>query len=181
MPIPEPAAYLPAKLITPPGITAKQAKQDQLAAIYGVNMANQQLTETDYAQMRNMLSQHDSQSKKMTIHDLNNPPREQYRFQKFPMMVYDLTHSYPSRNEQRPKANSLGMETVHMPAKVVSRTVNSDEELEEALNAGWSQQAPAFTEEREEPLNASYAGEAARIDEQIEEQRVKRTYNRKTA
>ena len=73
------------------------------------------------------------------------------------------------------------MEIVHVPAKVVSRTVNSDEELEDALNEGWSAQAPAFTEEREEPLSAKYANEANRVDEQLKEQRIKRAYNRKTA
>jgi len=144
-------------------------------------MPAQEFSEVELSHMRQILSQHDAGARKMTIHDLNNPPKSQYRFQKFPMMVYDLEHSYPSTNEQRPKPNSLGTETVHVPAKIVRMVVQSEDELQHALAQGWSEQAPAFSEEREEPLSAQYAGEAERLDTQIEEQRAKRPYNRKVA
>jgi hypothetical protein len=181
VPIPEPGTYRPLKFIPPPGVTEKQAKQDQLAACYGVTMPTQQLSESEISTMRQLLAQHDSGARKMTIHDLNNPPKAQYRYQKFPMMVYDLEHSYPSRDEQKPKPNSLGMETVHVPAKVVTKIVESEEGLQEAVATGWSTEAPTFTEERHEPLSAQYANEASRVDDQIEEQRAKRAYNRKVA
>lgn len=134
-------------------------------------MPAQQLSESEVMHMRQILAQHDSQHKPMTTTDLNNPPKEQYRFQKFPMMVYDLNNSYPSRDEQRPKSNSLGFETVHVPAKVLAKVIHSDEELQYVLANGWSEQAPAFNEEREEPLSAKYQNEASRVDAVIEEQR----------
>lgn len=164
MPIPEPGRYRPSNL-------TKKQQQEQLAACYGVSMSTQQFSDAEVERMRQILASHDSQAKKSTIHDLNNPPKEQYRFQKFPMMVYDLQGSYPSRDEERPKSNSLGFETVHVPAKVISKVVSSDQELESSINLGWSIEAPSFTEEREEPLSAKYANEAGRIDAQIEEKR----------
>ena len=137
-------------------------------------MTASQLTETEVAHMRQLLAQHDNGHKPMTTTDLNNPPKEQYRFQKFPMMVYDLSKSYPSYEKDEPRRNGMGIESVHYPAKVVSRTVHSEDELQHFLGEGWSEQAPIYTEEREEPLSAKYANEASRVDAQIEEQRAKR-------
>lgn len=137
-------------------------------------MPTQQLSESEVAHMRKILAQHDSEHKPMRVFDLNSPPREQYRFQKFPMMVYDLANSNPSYEEDQPRRNGMGIETVHVPARVISRTVNSEEELQEAIAQGWSEQAPAYSEDRAEPLSSKYASEAGRVDAQIEEQRVKR-------
>lgn len=134
-------------------------------------MPTQQLTEPEIQAMRTILAQHDSQHQPMTTLDLNNPPRVQYRFQKFPMTVYNHEQSYPSHDVEQPKQNSLGFETVHVPARVVNAIVNSDEELQQFIDSGWSDQAPAFTEEREEHLSAKYENEAARFQEQIEERR----------
>jgi len=175
MPIPEPSSSRPSNL-------TKQQQQDALAACYGVTpMPTQQLSESEIAHMRTLLAQHDSENKKVTIHDLNHPPREPYRFQKFPMMVYDLQNSYPSQDKVRPKANGAGVETVHIPAKVVSRLVQSEDQLQAALADGWDEEAPAFNEERVEPLSAQYSNEAGRIDAEIEATRPKRHYNRKVA
>lgn len=167
MPIPEPGAYRPSNL-------TKKQQQEQLAAVYGVPMQTQQLTEVEAAQMRQILARHDSESKPVQIHDLNRPPQAPYRFQKFPMMVYDLENSYPSRDEDQARRNGMGIESVHIPAKVVSAIVNSEDELEQLLATGWSEQAPAFSEEREETLSAKYQNEANRVDEQIEAKRSKR-------
>ena len=119
----------------------------------------QELSFEEVARMRQIVAQFDADRKPMSTVDLNNPPREQYRFQKFPMMVYDLTRS--------------------TPAKVFHKTADSEEELQDLIEAGWSVQAPEFTEEREEPLSPQYQAEAARVDDQIETLRQKRAYNRK--
>lgn len=175
MPIPPPSAYRPSNL-------TKQQQKEALAACYGVSdMPTEQLSASEIERMRHILAQHDSESKKTSIHDLNNPPRASYQFKKFPMMVYDLGNSYPSHDEQRPKANSLSMETVHVAAKVISATVHSEEQLQEAIAGGWSEDAPTFSEEREEYLSTALANEASAVDAQIEEQRAKRPYNRKAA
>lgn len=158
MPIPSPERHISSNL-------TKKQQQEQLAAVYGVPMP-QQLTEVEVNQMRQILAQHDSQNKPMTTIDLNNPPKEPYRFQKFPMMVYDLEHSHPARSEEQLQRNNTLLE-VHIPAKVVFATVGSEDELQSALQAGWSDKAPDFTAEEETPLSPRYAGEAARLDEQI--------------
>lgn len=107
----------------------------------------QQLSEEQYEQMRILLAQHESERKPVTVVDLNNPPREAYRHQKFPMMVYDLEHS--------------------TPGKFITGLVNSERELEEAIEAGWSQAPPEYREERIEPLKASLQAEADAMDEKI--------------
>jgi hypothetical protein len=161
---------IPAGQYRPSNLT-KQQRQEQLAAIYGVSMP---LTETEIARMRQLVLEHDSQAKKATIHDLNNPPKEQYRFQKFPMVVYDHQSSSPARDDDQPNKNGLGYATVHIPARVVSMEVNSEKELKDALAAGWSEMAPEFREEREEPLSPKYQNEAGRVQERIEELKPKR-------
>lgn len=139
MPIPEPSRYQPSNL-------TKQQRQQELAAAYGVPMP-QQLSEEQYEQMRILLAQHESERKPVTIVDLNNPPREAYRHQKFPMMVYDLDHSSRER--------------------LVTGLVHSDHELQQALSDGWSIEAPEYREERIEPLKASLQAEADAVDEQL--------------
>jgi len=161
---------IPADQYRPSNLTKKQ-RQEQLAAVYGVSMTTQQLSETEIARMRQILLQHDSEAKKATIHDLNNPPKESYRFQKFPMALYDHQNSQPARDEDQPNRNGAGFVTVHIAARVVSMLVNSEEELQDALSSGWSQEAPEFREEREEPLSPKYQNEAARADSQLEEGR----------
>ena len=144
-------------------------------------MPTQQLTESEVATMRQILAQHDGEHQPMTIHDLNNPPKAPYRYQPFPKMIYDLKNSYPSHDQEQQRRNGMGVETVHIPAKIVTKNVNSQEELDEALAAGWSKEAPTFTEERDEPISGAYANEAARVDEKLEEQRQKRAYTRRVA
>jgi hypothetical protein len=174
MPIPDPGCFRPMKFVAPPGVTEKEAKQAQLAAVYGVTMPVQQLSETEVANLRAILAQHDSEHKPMVTMDLNNPPKAPYRYQPFPKMIYDLNASHAARDERKPRELASGgvvMETVHIPAKVVTRRVESQEELDAALAEGWSQQAPNFTAEQEIPLKAAYAAEAGQIDEEIERRR----------
>ena len=139
MPIPEPARYRPSNL-------TKEQRQQELAAAYGVPMP-QQLSEEQYEQMRILLAQHESERKPLIIVDLNNPPREPYRHQKFPMMVYDLEHSTRE--------------------KLITGLVHSEAELRHAIQDGWSEQAPEFREERIERLNPRLQAEADSVDEQL--------------
>jgi hypothetical protein len=131
-------------------------------------MAPEQLTEVEISRMRQILAQHDSQSKPMTTIDLNNPPKQPYRFQKFPMMIYDLENSQPAHEIERNRPNGLGFETVHIAAKVVSMVVQNEEQLKNALEAGWTEQAPAFGEEPEYALSAKLQNEAERVQSQID-------------
>lgn len=133
-------------------------------------MSPQQLTQEEATRLRQILAQHDSEQAPVHTIDLNNPPRQAYRFQKFPMAVYDHLNSYASRDEERPGPNGR-IETVHVAARIVSRIVNSEHELKAALADGWSELAPEFREEREEPLSAKYENEANRIQERIEHAR----------
>jgi len=139
MPIPPPERYIKSNL-------TREQREEQLAIVYGVTV--NQLSHEEIERMRQIVQQHDGERKPMQIVDLNNPPKEPYRFQEFPMMVYDLTHSAPGH--------------------VVSKLVHSEVELQASLEKGWTKQAPAFSDERIEPLSASYQAEASRIDRQIE-------------
>ncbi|HVH87682.1 MAG TPA: hypothetical protein VM912_13225 [Terriglobales bacterium] len=155
MPIPEPSLYRPSNL-------TRQQRQEQLASIYGVPM---NLTPEEIERMRQIVQQHDSDRKPIQTVDLNNPPKQPYRFQKFPMMVYDLVNSHPAHDEERPSRNGFGMDVFHVPAKVISLMVQSEEQLQEALAAGWSEQAPDFSEERVEALSAAYQAEVEQVEE----------------
>jgi hypothetical protein len=136
MPIPEPGRYRPSNL-------TKQQQREQLAACYGVPMP-QELSYEEVERMRQIIAQHDSQRQPMQTIDLNNPPRQPYRFQKFPMMLYGPT----------------------VGARMI---VHSEDALESALAEGWQQEAPVTLGEREEPLSAAYQSEVSQIQRQIEE------------
>jgi hypothetical protein len=146
MPIPEPGLYRPSNL-------SKAQQQSQLQAIYGVPV-NQELTYEEIQRMRQIVQQFDAERKPMQTIDLNNPPKEPYRFQKFPKMVYDLTRSKPGH--------------------LVTATVRSEDELQAAIQDGWSEQAPAFGDGIEEHLSPSLQAEAERVQGQIEEARRRR-------
>jgi hypothetical protein len=164
MPIPEPGSIRRSNL-------TKQQQQDQLAAIYGVTMPTQQLSEQEVAHMRQILAQHDSEHKPMQVFDLNNPPKEQYHFQKFPMMLYDHANSHPAYDEERPSRVGMGTDTFHVPAKVITLVVETEEQLQRALGDGWSEEAPEFRETPNEHLSAKLAAEAEKVQEQIDARR----------
>lgn len=119
----------------------------------------QELSHAELERMRQIVQQHDAQSKPMKTIDLNNPPKEPYIFQKFPKMVYDLEASTPGH--------------------VVTRVVRSEDELADALADGFSKEAPTYGAMPEEELSPKYQAEADRVQEQIEATRRGRP--RKTA
>lgn len=159
MPIPEPGLYRPSNL-------TKKQQQEQLNAIYGVPMP-QDLTPFEIDRMREIVMQHDQLQKPIRTIDLNNPPKEPYRHQKFPMMVYHHESSHPAGQETRTVArgSALVEETVHIPAHMATRIVKSEHELAEALEDGWSPEPPQFRPTEFEPLNSQYQAEADKLDE----------------
>lgn len=161
MPIPEPSLYRPSNL-------TKKQRAEQLAAVYGVSMPTQQLTEVEIQRMRAILAEHDTQQQPIQTFDLNNPPRTQYRFQKFPTMVYDHENSYPAREEER-TAKSGFVETVYIPARVVTQLVHTESQLQAALADGWNEQAPGFSEAPEMVLSAGLQDEANSTQNRINE------------
>lgn len=146
MPIPEPSRFRVSNL------TAKQ-RREQLAALYGVTV-NPELSREEIERMRQIVKQHDAQHKPLQVFDLNNPPKQPYHFQKFPMMVYDLEQSQPGH--------------------VVSAIVSSEQELQEAMASGWSNEAPAYGDAREESLSPAYQQEADEVQRRVEEARRRR-------
>ncbi len=147
MPIPDPGIYRPSHL------TRKQ-QDEQERVIRGVAMS--EFTQEDIEKMRRMVQDHDAKHKGAPIIDLNNPPKEPYKFQKFPMMVYNHAQSEPARDKQTQGKN--GLELVHVPAKRVSKVVKNEHELELALKAGWSEQAPEFEAEADAPEEEEAGG-----------------------
>lgn len=136
-------------------------------------MSTPQLSEIEIQRMRAILAQHDSEHKPIVTLDLNNPPRVAYRFQKFPMMVYDHANSYPAHDEEQQRKDGRGFEMVHIPARVLTSTVHSEDQLRAALADGWQEEAPNFSEEPENNLSAGLQAEANRVQQQIEETRRK--------
>jgi len=78
-----------------------------------------QFTPEEVERMRKIVMEADQQKPVETI-DLNNPKPKPYRFQKFPKMVYAL--------------DEAGKHLL----------VKSEEELEDAIAGGWSEEAPVF-------------------------------------
>jgi hypothetical protein len=91
-------------------------------------------------ELRNAIVRRDSQQAKEGMIDINNPPKVPYVFQKFPMMVYKHSKAQSSRDELRQNRDQV--EIVHIPAKLGEKVVNSEEELEAALEAGYSEKPP---------------------------------------
>lgn len=115
---------------------------------------SQELSFEEVTRMRQIVAQFDAARKPMTTVDLNNPPREPYKYQAFPKMVYDLNRSQPGH--------------------LITLTVRSQAELASALEDGWNETAPAFGDEPEESLSPKYQAEAEQVQAQIEDLKRKR-------
>lgn len=126
----------------------REQRQQAEAAIYGIresvvmpvnhfDVSN--LSQDQIEAMRQVVMQSDN-SAKSTEFDLNNPPKVPYRHQAFPKMIYNHEASEPSRVEVDYE-NGKRVEK-NIEPKIVSAKVGSQEELEEALAAGWSEEVP---------------------------------------
>jgi len=101
-------------------------------------MAPSQLTQEEIERMRQIVLQHDAASKPVKEFDLNNPPKEPYRHQEFPRLMYKGT----------------GHALAH-----------TKEDMEAALAAGWSKTPHEALEQTVEPeLDEATAAEAAAVD-----------------
>lgn len=126
----------------------REQRQQAEAAIYGVresavmpvnNFDVSNFSQDQIEAMRQVVMQSDNGAKSSEF-DLNNPPKAAYRHQAFPKLVYNHEASEPSRIEIVIE-NGRNTEK-HIEPKLVSAKVNSAEELEDALAAGWSEEVP---------------------------------------
>lgn len=140
MPIPAPIPFV--------RLTKKQ-QEEQLLDLYGEPMSNSQLSASDIEKMRALVAQHDEQAEGEENNFDPSKVRKPYHFQKFPMMVYDHARSYPAHDaEQNVVRGSIAVvEVTHVKARLVSKIVHSQRELDSALSEGWNELAPEFLEE----------------------------------
>ena len=104
-----------------------------------------QLTQGEIERMRQIVNQHDSKNKNgIQMMDPNNPPKEPYKFQRFPMVLYNHKKSEAAQDKSVgvKVGNVVTEQKVHVPAKYHTLTVNSEAELQKAKRAGWSEKAP---------------------------------------
>lgn len=132
-------------------------------------MNQQQWTPTDIEKMRAMVQDYDNQHKPVQVHDLNNPPKEPYRYQKFPKMLYNHEQSQPAHEETRSAivGSSVIEESVHVRAKVVTLIVHSEEDLQAALADGWQTMPPNYSDEPENNLDPKFQREVEGIETQL--------------
>lgn len=161
MPIPLPGPYRRSNL-------KKEQQKEQLAACYGVTMPKE-ITPVEAEQLRSILQRYDNDHKPVAIHNLNDPPKTQYRYQKFPKILYNHHESEPAHEVIKSAivGNSVVEEAIHVRAKVVTMVVQNEEALEAALADGWSENPPEYREEPEEVLSAKYQSEAEAADAQL--------------
>jgi hypothetical protein len=111
-------------------LTAEQ-RYEAHAQILGLDTRNTMeqelnLTPEQIEGMRSFLARHDARNRGKEF-DLNNPPKEPYRHQEYPTLVYN----------HRKRTHKL---------------VHNDKELKTALDAGWRKDPPTEEPEDHEPL-----------------------------
>lgn len=128
----------------------QQQKSQAMAAIFGIEetlMSNeQQLSSQEIERMRSILAQHDA-AKPVNEFDLNNPPKQAYRHQEFPKMVYH----HESRKQ---------------------KIVKDEMQLEQHLQNGWSRD-PFVAEEEAPVLSTREQQEVARLDKEARKPKAK--------
>jgi hypothetical protein len=130
---------------------------------------SQALTPVEAEQMRSILQRYDNDRKPVQIHNLNDPPKVPYRYQKFPKMLYNHEQSEPAHEVTKSAivGSSVIEERVHVRAKVVTIIVHNESDLAEYLADGWREDAPEFRADLEDTLSRAYEAEAARADDQL--------------
>ena len=104
-----------------------------------------QFTPEEVERMRKIVMESDQQKPVETI-DLNNPKPKPYRFQKYPQMVYGVDES----------------------GKAMHMLVQSDEQLAQAIEDGWSEEAPVVEVVEEPYLSPALQREADAKQAEIE-------------
>lgn len=98
----------------------------------------QQFTPEQIAQMRALLAQHDQNAGPAKEFDLNRPPKQPYRHQEFPMVIYHASNP---------------------PKKV-----HDQDELESHLAYGWQAEPVVIEADPVPVLDPQSAAEAAQVD-----------------
>jgi hypothetical protein len=133
------------------GLTREQKRQQE-AAIYGLeglpDMQNEHLTPAEIERMRAILAQHDQSAagKGNNSFDLNKPPKQPYRHQEYPRVIYHKNGKH----------------------KAVKNATEFDAHLED----GWSDQPVGEVAQAAPALDAESAREAKAIDAQLKKART---------
>jgi hypothetical protein len=116
------------------------------------NPAQSQFTEAEIDKMRTVIFEHDKLSSPKTL-DLNNPPRQNYRFQEWPTVVCSLDAA----------------------GKPIMKKVHNPDQLAAALAAGWSKEQQAEAEPEEILLDPASQAEVDAVEKHLAELRKKKT------
>lgn len=101
-----------------------------------------QFTAEEIEKMRSLVLAHDKEKNAVNVFDPNNPPKVPYSHKEFPKVVYDHKASKPSRDKL---VMQHGTEHVqHVPAKLATKNVNNQAELDAALAEGWELKPPVL-------------------------------------
>ncbi len=106
------------------------------------------LSQDEAEKLREMLLQYD-RDRVPNVFDLSNPPTKPYKHQEFPKIVYD--HAKSVKEHADTTKDVLGnVQVVAVPHFYATKTVASQEELDAALDAGYSETPPTFEDHKEE-------------------------------
>jgi hypothetical protein len=120
-------------------------------------------TESQIEELRSAILRRDKNQAQSNLIDINNPPKQPYTFEKFPMAVYLHKKAAPSRDEIRQNRDQI--EVVHIPAKLGEKIVHNEDELQAALAQGYSEKAPTpghLESEEQEPVEVESEGHHSR-------------------
>lgn len=123
-------------------LTREQIRQAELA-IYGLQeidlQPQRELSHDEIQQMRAIIARHDNGHKPLKEFDLNNPPREPYKHQEFPRVMYHH-------------------------GKRTTRLAQDADEMQLALDAGWKKEPFSSEPDSEIELSAEELAEVAKLD-----------------
>lgn len=120
-------------------------------------MDTQNFTIEQVDAMRDALRKIDANSRPKTI-DMSQPVIVPYKYRAFPKVLYNHEECKPSRFETKDSAlPGAKSETRAVPPVFVTKTVNSQVELDEALAEGWKVEAPDFNVPVKRPRTAKVA------------------------
>lgn len=110
-------------------------------------MSSQPFSVEEIARMREAVLGFDREHANNSF-DLSKPVVKPYTLQPFPALVYDHKASEPAYDRDTGMTNPVtGVKILlHVPANLVSKTVNGQEELDAAIAEGWSPKPPTFSD-----------------------------------
>ena len=105
-------------------------------------MAEQNISAEEADRLREMLLKYD-RDRPPNVFDLSKPPVKSYTHQAFPKVVYNHEASVPEHVIKKKDLLNNAYQQLE-PAKLVTKNVNSSEELADELEQGWSTKPPVF-------------------------------------